>query len=138
MKKSKKILIIVMIIVLISIFLIKLSRVEGADSVRLLAIPHPHIDVVLSMGVTRTKLDNFEQDLRAKLTEEGVDISKVNILSVEAKTVNMEKAFTWEKDVKSTIGSITIQNNGQNVTMTGNTSKTGKNAIWIIPDQDLD
>ena len=42
--------------------------------------------------------------------------------------------FNWEQDVDSNIGSITIEDNGKTVHMTGNFSDPGKNAIYIIPE----
>ena len=42
--------------------------------------------------------------------------------------------FDWEQDVDPQIGSITIEENGKTVHMTGNPSLPGKNAIYIIPE----
>lgn len=57
----------------------------------------------------------------------GKDISKNDL------TETMNK-FEWEKDVSSSIGSISIENNGKEVKMTGNQTNPGKNAIYIIPE----
>ena len=42
--------------------------------------------------------------------------------------------FDWIQDVNPSIGSITIQDEGRTVNMTGNQSLPGKNAIYIIPE----
>ena len=57
----------------------------------------------------------------------GRDIAKNEI------TTTIDQ-FNWEQDVDSNIGSITIEDNGKNVHMTGNFSEPGKNAIYIIPE----
>ena len=49
------------------------------------------------------------------------------------KTEVMEQ-LNWIRDTNDSIGSITITNNGKTINMTGNNSKPGKNAIYIIPD----
>lgn len=48
------------------------------------------------------------------------------------KTEEMDN-LSWTRDVSSSIGSINISNNGKTVSMTGNSSLAGKNAIYIIP-----
>ena len=57
----------------------------------------------------------------------GRDIAKNEI------TTTIDQ-FNWEQDVDSKIGSITIEDNGKTVHMTGNFSEPGKNAIYIIPE----
>lgn len=57
----------------------------------------------------------------------GRDIAKNEI------TTTIDQ-FNWEQDVDSNIGSITIEDNGKTVHMTGNFSEPGKNAIYIIPE----
>mgnify|MGYP001625250475 CR=1 FL=1 len=42
--------------------------------------------------------------------------------------------FDWKKDVDNSIGSITIEDEGKRVQMTGNETLPGKNAIYIIPE----
>ena len=42
--------------------------------------------------------------------------------------------FDWEQDVDPQIGSITIEDNGKTVHMTGNRTLPGQNAIYIIPE----
>lgn len=93
----------------------------------------PNIDVVLTKAKTNVDLTNFENDLLDSLEKKGITKDKVKISAVEAENQTTTESFTWEKDVSSAIGNITINNNGQNVTMVGNSSKAGKNAIWIMP-----
>lgn len=49
------------------------------------------------------------------------------------KTEQIEK-LDWTEDTNDAIGKITITNNGKTINMTGNNSKAGKNAIYIIPN----
>lgn len=105
----------------------------SATPVTLSFIPAPNIDVVLAKGKTTTNVNSFKSDLLTSLGELGIDTTKVNISSVSTENVNMQSAFSWNKDLSSSIGSITIENNGQNVKMIGNRKNPGKNAIYIVP-----
>lgn len=105
----------------------------SATPVTLSFIPAPNIDVVLAKGKTTTNVNSFKSDLLTSLGELGIDTTKVNISSVSTENVNMQSAFSWNKDLSSSIGSITIENNGQNVKMIGNRTNPGKNAIYIVP-----
>lgn len=140
MKILKKILVIIIIITLVNIFPIiaNISTVGAADIVSLSLVPQPYIDVVLSKAKTNTDLINFKTDLLEALKLQNVDTTKVNISAVEAQSVNIQSAFQWEQDVSGSIGSIQIINGGQDVTMIGNRTNPGKNAIWIIPPKDLE
>lgn len=140
MKMLKRLIAILIIITLINIFPIiaNINSVNAAGNVQLSLVPQPYIDVVLSKSRTNTNLTNFKQDLLNALKARGVDTSKVNISSIEAQNVDIQSAFQWRQDVNSSIGSIQIVNGGQNVTMKGNPSRPGKNAIWIIPDKDVE
>ena len=65
---------------------------------------------------------------------------------IEAKKINTDKVhdtvkkteiittFDWIQDVNPSIGSITIEEDGRKVNMTGNRTSPGKNAIYIIPE----
>ena len=65
---------------------------------------------------------------------------------IEAKKINTDKVhdtvkkteiittFDWIQDVNPSIGSITIEEDGRKVNMTGNRTNPGKNAIYIIPE----
>lgn len=133
-KKIIKIIAIIVIAIMITTVTIKM--VKATQIVELSLVPNPYIDVVLAKGKTQTNLTNFKTDLENSLEAEGIDKSKVNISSIESQTVNLQKAFQWEKDISSSIGSISITNNGQDVVMYGNPSNPGKIAIWIIPEKD--
>lgn len=105
----------------------------SATPVTLSFIPAPNIDVVLAKGKTTTNVNSFKSDLLTSLGELGIDTTKVNISSVSTENVNMQSAFSWNQDLSSSIGAITIGNNGQSVAMVGNSTKPGKNAIYIVP-----
>lgn len=96
--------------------------------------PTPDIDIVLSKSRTNVNLSNFERDIKNALARKGVDPSRINVSAIEAHKVNLADAFEWESDVSPSIGSISIINNGMDVSMYGNTTNPGKNAIWIIPE----
>ncbi len=93
----------------------------------------PNIDVVLTKAKTDVDLTNFENDLLDSLERKGITKDKVKISAVEAQSEVTTDSFEWEKDVSSSIGSISITDGGKNVVMKGNSSKAGKNAIWIMP-----
>lgn len=112
MKFLKKILIIILIILLTNIFPIatKWVNVVAASEVSLSLVPQPYIDVVLAKSQTTTDLTNFRADVLNALKAQGVDISKVNVSSIEtvrnevsSQDVNVDKIInSWE-----TIGSPT-------------------------------
>ncbi len=137
MKKSIKI--ILSIILLISIAVGVLSTVslsaENSEQVSLQVTPSPLIDVVLTKSQTSTNVDNFRTDLLNALRNQGVDTTKVNISSIQAEDVNMANSFAWREDISTSIGDIEKSSDGKNVTMVGNRTNAGKNAIWIIPDE---
>ncbi len=137
MKNIKRILAITLIIILIYSIQLPIFNVNAANMVSLKLIPQPYIDVVLAKAKTETDLTTFEQDLRAALKKLAVDTDKVNISAIEAQQVDLQNSFQWEQDVSTSIGSLTLDSTGQNVVMRGNPSRPGKNAIWIIPNDDL-
>ena len=94
----------------------------------------PKIDIVLSKARSKTDMTKFENDIKQALIAKNIDPNDVKITAVSAEQVNIETAFSWKSDVSSSIGSLTITNNGQNVVMKGNQTNAGKNAIWIEPD----
>ena len=123
-------------IVTIIIVVLMLATVSlTASSVSFTIVPDPEIDVVLTKSKTSTNVTNFKNDLLNALATQGVNTNLVNITSVEAENVNIASGFTWQRDVSSSIGSISIVNNGKDVVMQGNRTNPGKNAIWIIPDE---
>lgn len=95
--------------------------------------PKPKIDIVLAKSRTKTEITDFKTNIMDALRNVDVDPSDVKVTAVKAQTVNMETSFQWQKDISSSIGSIAIANNGQNVIMKGNQTNPGKNAIWIMP-----
>lgn len=105
----------------------------SATPVTLSFIPAPNIDVVLAKGKTTTNVNSFKSDLLASLGKLDIDTTKVNISSISTENVNMQNAFSWNQDLSSSIGAITINNNGQSVSMVGNRTNAGKNAIYIVP-----
>lgn len=125
--------VLISIIVIIVTTELLTTKSLSATPVTLSFIPAPNIDVVLAKGKTTTNVNSFKSDLLTSLGELGIDTTKVNISSVSTENVNMQSAFSWNKDLSSSIGSITIENNGQNVKMIGNRTNPGKNAIYIVP-----
>ena len=125
--------VLISIIVIIVTTELLTTKSLSATPVTLSFIPAPNIDVVLAKGKTTTNVNSFKSDLLTSLGELGIDTTKVNISSVSTENVNMQSAFSWNKDLSSSIGSITIENNGQNVKMIGNRKNPGKNAIYIVP-----
>ncbi len=110
-----------------------MTKSLSATPVTLSFVPAPNIDVVLAKGKTTTDVTSFKNDLLSSLAELGIDTTKVKISSVSTENVNMESSFAWNKDLSNSIGSISISNNGQSVTMVGNRTNPGKNAIYIVP-----
>ena len=97
--------------------------------------PVTNIDVVLTKGRSAVELTNFEEDLKNKLQEIGVNPEKVKVQAVTSENVESQNTFTWNRDVSSSIGNISITNGGANISMVGNSRNAGSNAIWIIPDR---
>ncbi len=62
-----------------------------------------------------------------------IDNSNDDILN-NAKKTEIITSFDWIQDVDPSIGSITIEDEGKKVNMTGNERLPGKNAIYIIPE----
>ena len=126
-------ILLISIIVAIVINEALMTKSLSATNVTLSFIPAPNIDVVLAKGKTTTNVNSFKSDLLTSLGELGIDTTKVNISSVSTENVNMQSAFSWNQDLSSSIGAITINNNGQSVSMVGNRTNAGKNAIYIVP-----
>ena len=101
----------------------------------------PNIDIVLTKNQTEANLESFESDLKAEIVKKGImsqseiDNGKINVSAIKTETVETQESFQWNQSVSSSIGSVSFTNNGKNVTMAGNSSYAGKNAIWIIPDK---
>lgn len=108
---------------------------EETQNVEFLFNPVPKIDVVLAKQRSTTDVTNFKEDLLKALEKRGINEKLVKITSVEIENVNFAENFNWEKDVSSSIGGITINETGNEVTMVGNRTLPGKNAIWIIPEE---
>ena len=136
-KKTKGILVLfIFILITVGAFsTVSLSR-DDPEQVTLKVTPAPLIDVVLTKSKTSTNVNNFSNDLMNALRNQAVDTTKVKISSIQAENVNMASSFKWNEDVSSRIGSISKSSDGKNVTMEGNPDYPGKNAIWIIPDED--
>ena len=62
-----------------------------------------------------------------------IDNSNDDILN-NAKKTEIITSFDWIQDVDPSIGSITIEDEGKKVNMTGNERLPGKNALYIIPE----
>lgn len=125
---------IIMIISTIAVTILSTASFSS-QQVSISLIPNPKIDIVLAKARTNTNVTNFETDILNALKTKNINTDNVKVSSIEAQEVNMQESFSWNEDVSSSIGSINITNNGQNVVMKGNTSKPGKNAIWIMPNE---
>ena len=68
---------------------------------------------------------------RAQNNVEEVNLDKLNNMVRKTEIIT---TFDWIQDVDSSIGSITIEEEGRKVNMTGNRTLPGKNAIYIIPE----
>lgn len=137
MKKQKAISIIRIFCILVAIGILSMASLASAteQEVTFKVQPNPKIDVVLAKSKTSTDVTNFKDNLLSALGTQGVNTDMVEISSVEAQKVDIAAGFEWQKDVSSSIGSISITNEGKNVVMKGNPSNPGKNAIWIIPEE---
>ena len=132
---KKKLLSIITVFISTIIVVSTLATVSlTASNVSFTIVPNPEIDVVLTKSKTNTNVTNFKNDLLNALEAQGINRNLVNITSVEAENVNIASGFSWNQDISSSIGSISITNGGKDVEMIGNRSNPGKNAIWIIPD----
>lgn len=106
------------------------------EAVDVSVIPSPDIDIVLAKSKTKVDVSSFEEDLKKELIKQGISPDRVKINAVEAVEANIQDSFTWETDVASSIGSIQITNQGQDIVMKGNKKNPGKNAIWMIPEKE--
>lgn len=62
------------------------------------------------------------------------EIAKTGLIDKGLDKSETIRDFNWVQDMSSSIGTITIEDNGRKVNMTGNPSLAGKNAIYIIPE----
>lgn len=60
-----------------------------AEDLQIKITPSPNIDVVLTLGNSNFNATNFSSDLKQRLAQRGIDISKVNVESVEATEQNV-------------------------------------------------
>jgi len=77
-----------LIVILMLIFSVGITMAENSEEIKIVIGETPNVDIVLSKGDTALDLTNFETDLKAKLEEEGVDLSKVNLKTVEAGSMS--------------------------------------------------
>lgn len=126
-------LIIIVTAIIVSFFNV---RSEAASSVQIRLQPNPKIDIVTSKIKSTTDISNFKQDILNALARKGIDTTQVNVEDLKTEITNLQDSFSWRQDLNTSIGSITLTNNGQNVKMVGNQSLPGKNALWIVPEVD--
>lgn len=131
----KKLIVINIIILFIVSFATVSFSESGTQLVTFSFKSTPKIDIILAKQRTATDVTNFEKDMLDAIKEQGINTKLVQISSVQAETIDITETFSWEKDVSSSIGSITISPDGKDVTMIGNKVNPGKNAIWIIPGE---
>ncbi len=137
MKKSKRSVVMLITIVMICVqYLFPLLQALANEAVDVNVMPSPTIDIVLAKSKTKVDVSSFEKDLKKELINQGIAEDRVKINAIEAVEANIQNSFTWKTDVSSTIGSIQITNNGQDIVMKGNKKYLGKNAIWMIPEKE--
>lgn len=107
----------------------------GSQKVTMTVTQVPNIDIVLAKSKTDVDLKTFEQDVLTSLSNKGISKDKVKVSAIEAQREVATDSFEWQTDTMNhNIGSITLgTGSGNNVSMTGNTTRSGKNAIYIIP-----
>lgn len=69
-----------------------------------------------------------------KRPEIQTEIAKTGLKDKTLDKSETIRDFNWVQDMSSSIGTITIEDSGRKVSMTGNPSLAGKNAIYIIPE----
>ena len=135
-RKSK----ILVIVVLIALIVGGAIYAYASQLVKIQISQMPNVDIILTKAQTQADLSNFEAELKRELIQQNVmseaeiESGKVNIQAIDTQTIESQEEFSWEQDVSSAIGSVSFQNNGKNVVMTGNRTNAGKNAIWILPE----
>ena len=135
LKNMLRIFIISFMIICILFFTITSEgEVSDEQKVNISIIPKTKVDIVLSKARTKVDVNKFETDIMNKLEEYGIDSEDIKISSFNAQKVNLETAFSWQQDISTSIGRLTLNNSGQSVVMVGNKTTAGKNAIWIEPD----
>ena len=135
MNKFKRLFCRTLVITFNLILIFSMYTFSADQNVIVSITPKPKIDIVLAKSKTTTDVTNFEANMLQELRNQNIDTSDVRISAVQAEQVDLTNSFAWGSDVSPSIGSISIVNNGQSVTMTGNPTNEGKNAIWIIPDK---
>lgn len=139
-KSRKRVIATVITFVVLAILSFGLFAYATQD-VKIEVTQMPNIDIVLTKNQTEANLESFESDLKAEIVKKGImsqseiDNGKINVSAIKTETVETQESFQWNQSVSSKIGSVSFTNNGKNVTMAGNSSYAGKNAIWIIPDK---
>lgn len=107
--------------------------VAANQSIKVSVTEAPDVDVVLTKGKTKVDLKNFEKDLKAELSNQNISPDKIHIQALSAQNVQTQKSFEWLKDISSSIGSISLNETGNNVNMYGNPYNAGTNVMWIEP-----
>ena len=82
----------------------------------------PNIIIPYVEDINNTRVDQVTE--KANNADYGIAPIKTEEIEV----------FKWEEDVDTSIGQITISDNGKVVKMTGNQTDEGKNALYIIPE----
>ena len=131
--KSGKAKTISMISLIVLAFTSLTIYVAANQSIKVSVTEAPDVDLVLTKGKTKTDLANFETDLKAELSKQNINPDKVKVQAISAQTVETQNSFTWQRDISSSIGSISLNETGNNVNMYGNPSNAGTNVMWIEP-----
>ena len=107
--------------------------VAANQSIKVSVTEAPDVDLVLTKGKTKIDLANFETDLKAELSKQNINPDKVKVQAISAQTVETQNSFTWQRDISPSIGSISLNETGNNVNMYGNPYNAGTNVMWIEP-----
>lgn len=137
--KEKKIVKLIMGVLLILLIGISVF-VYATQEIKIAVTQTPNVDIILTKYKTQVELKDFQTKLEEELirqkvmTKEQIEAGKLNVSAIDAQTIETQEKLDWVRSVSSEIGEVTFDNNGKNVSMKGNFSKSGKNAIYIIPE----
>ena len=118
----------------ISIVISCSTHIYAEETIEISVKPCPNIDIVSTSGLTEYEYPTLKEDLLDALMEKGVSKSKVNFQTLGTTGHEITEKFTWDKDEDTSIGKISFVNDGRDVSMIGNWTLPGKNAVWYIPE----
>ena len=133
MKKQRKLIAMILVFAIITSNF-GIINTYAEDTVTIAMRSCPNIDIVATTGVTETNMNTFANDIKNALYDKGIAKEKVNVQLLETTEHEITESFTWQQDLSSSIGSISITDGGKDVVMKGNQTNPGKNAMWYFPE----